>query len=94
MLLILGVSFGAIFMSVNIAECPSFEKELLTLINVCSLCNLSICNFNYLSDLILYSLRRQNSKCNCVSSWSLFTVYLSLYISVIVLKSSYDLDHV
>ena len=36
LLLINGVSFGAIFMSVNIAERPNFEKELFALINVCS----------------------------------------------------------
>ena len=36
LLLIIGVSFGAIFMSVNIAERPTFEKELFALINVCS----------------------------------------------------------
>ena len=35
-LLIISVSFGAIFMSVNIAERPTFEKELFALINVCS----------------------------------------------------------
>ena len=63
-----GVSFGAIFMSVNIADRPTFKKELFNLINVCSLFNLSICNFNYLSDLILYSLHRQKLKSDCVSS--------------------------
>ena len=36
LLLIIGFSFGAIFMSVNIAERPTFEKELFALINVCS----------------------------------------------------------
>ena len=36
LLLIIGVRFGTIFMSVNIAERPTFEKELFTLINVCS----------------------------------------------------------
>ena len=39
-------------------------------------CNLSICNLNpYLSDLILYSLPRQNLKSDFVSSWSTLTVY-------------------
>ena len=47
-----GVSVGAIFMSVNIATRPTFGKELFTLINICSLYNLTICNFSYLSDLI------------------------------------------
>ena len=32
LLLIICVSFGAIFMSVNLAERPTFEKELLALI--------------------------------------------------------------
>ena len=36
LLLIIGVSFGAIFMSINIAERPTFVKELFALINVCS----------------------------------------------------------
>ena len=35
LLLIIGVSFGAIFMSVYKAERPTFEKELFALINVC-----------------------------------------------------------
>ena len=34
--LVIRVSFGAIFMSVNIAERPTFEKEQFTLTNVCS----------------------------------------------------------
>ena len=36
LLLIIGVSFGAIFMSVNIVERSTFGKELFALINVCS----------------------------------------------------------
>ena len=36
LLLIIGVSFDAIFMFINIAEIPTFEKELFTLIDVCS----------------------------------------------------------
>ena len=46
-MLIIGVCFGAIFTSVKIAEGTTFEKELFTLINVCSLCNPSIGNFSY-----------------------------------------------
>ena len=42
LLLIIDVSFSAIFMSVNVAKLPYSEKELLTLINVCLLSNLSI----------------------------------------------------
>ena len=38
LLLIVGVRFGAIFMSVyiHVVERQNFEKELFTLINVCS----------------------------------------------------------
>ena len=36
LLIIIGVIFHAIFMSVNIAERPIFEKELFALINVYS----------------------------------------------------------
>ena len=48
LLLIISVSFGAIFMSVNIhvAEIPTFKKELFALINVCSqIYELSFSNF-------------------------------------------------
>ena len=60
LLLTIGVSFFAIFMSVNIDEGSTFQKELLTLLNVFFTFNLSLCNFNNLLELILYSLRRQN----------------------------------
>ena len=79
LLLIIGVSFGAIVMSVYIAERPTFleravrfDKRLFT--NVRCL---------FLISFIYYSLRRQNLKYDCSSSWSLFTFYLSLYISAI-----------
>ena len=35
LLLIIGVSFGAIFMSVNIAERTNLEKEMFDFLNVC-----------------------------------------------------------
>ena len=36
------------FSSVWVSECPSFVKELLTRLTICSLCILTICNFSYL----------------------------------------------
>ena len=36
-----------IFCSVWVAEWPTFGKELLTLLTICSLCSLTICNFSY-----------------------------------------------
>ena len=36
-----------VFSSVWVAEWPSFEKELLTWLTICSLCILTICNFSY-----------------------------------------------
>ena len=49
LLLIIGVSFCAIFMSVNIAERPTFEKKTFALINVCfQMYLLSISYFIYL----------------------------------------------
>ena len=90
LLLIIGVRFGTICMSVNEAKRPTFQKELFTLIK--RLFKNVICLF--LISVILYSLRRQNLKSDCISSWSLFTHYLSLYINAIVWLSSYDLDHV
>ena len=49
LLLIIGVSFGAIFMSVNIAERPTFEKKTFALIKVCfQMYLLSISYFIYL----------------------------------------------
>ena len=35
------------FTSVWVAEWPTFWKELLTRLNICSLCILTICNFSY-----------------------------------------------
>ena len=35
------------FSSVLVAEWPSFGKELLTRLTICSLCILTICNFSY-----------------------------------------------
>ena len=56
---------GAIFMSVNIAEIPTFVKDERLFTNVIYL---------FLISVILYSLRRQNSKSDCISTWSLFTL--------------------
>ena len=36
-----------IFSSVWVAEWPSFGKELLTRLTICSLCILTICKFSY-----------------------------------------------
>ena len=36
-----------LFSSVWVAEWPPFWKELLTRLTICSLCNLTICNFSY-----------------------------------------------
>ena len=36
-----------IFSSVWVAKWPSFGKELLTRLTICSLCILTICNFSY-----------------------------------------------
>ena len=35
-----------VFSSVSIAEWPTLGKELLTRLNICSLCILNICNFS------------------------------------------------
>ena len=36
-----------IFSSVGVAEMPSFGKELLTRLTICSFYILTMCNFNY-----------------------------------------------
>ena len=36
-----------IFSLVWVAECPSFRKELLTRLIICSICILNICHFRY-----------------------------------------------
>ena len=42
-----------IFSSVQVAAWPPFGKERLTLLTMCSLCILSICNFSYFPFLVL-----------------------------------------
>ena len=36
-----------IFISVSVAEWPPFGKELITVLTLCSLCILTICDFSY-----------------------------------------------
>ena len=55
------------FSSVLVAEWQSFGKELLTRLTMCSLCNLTICNFSYFPLLDFGS--------DCFSSWSLHTFH-------------------
>ena len=56
MLPVYGVSFGDVLSFVYTdyfqfslgAEWPPFGKELLTRLTICSVCILTICNFNYI----------------------------------------------
>ena len=72
------------------------NKSRLPLFLISQLClylgNSQVSVYRTIGPLVLYSLRRQNLKSDLVSSWLLYTLYLSLFIGAIVL--SYDLDHV
>ena len=65
-----------IFSSVWVAEWPSFWKELLTRLTICSLCTLTICKFSYLAFWFLGADLGSDG----FSSWSLHTFYFPLVV--------------